>query len=138
MHAPWLYHGESVFPIAYKQSKWLVHLQQLPKQTWCTQPPAPVCTDKSACEHSSSAGATLLSQPAMTEDCTREQTKLILAGLCCKGGTAAWRSLNNPQEERNEDGEGRFRAGRPSPVTWACVHAEDSLHMCWDIGSTPP
>lgn len=121
MHPPLLYHGESAFPIAYKQSMQLVHLQQLPKQTWCTQPPAPVCTDKSASEYSSSAGATLLSQHATREDCTREQTKLILAGIGCKVGIAAWRRLSNPQEERNEDSD--------SQVPWHTQRG-DSVHVC--------
>lgn len=120
MHAPLLYHGESAFPIACKQSRQLVHLQQLPKQTWCTQPPAPVCTDKPASVYSTSAGATLLSQPAMREDCTREQTKMILAGMCCKDGIAAWSGLSNPQEERKEDSEGQ--------VAW-CTLPGDLVHV---------
>lgn len=118
MHPPLLYRGESAFPIVHKQSGWLVNRQQLPKQSWCTPPPAPVCTDS---EYSSSAGVSLLPQHAIREDCTREQTKLILAGIRCKGGTAAGSRLSNPQEERKDSaGQAPWRT-QPGGLVHVCM-----------------
>lgn len=129
MHAPLLHHGERAFPIAYKQSRWLVHLQQPPKQ---------LSQHLSALTNLPASIQVLLVQPAMREDCTREQTKRILAGICCKGGIAAWRSLSNSQEERNKDSE--------EQVPWR-TQPGDLVHVCmqrthctcaWDTGLTAP